>query len=138
MEFEKVLKFAIVDDHSVYRKSLAKTVKRIFPDCQIAEFNNGLEFVTKLPFLGYLDLVFMDIRMPGMDGIEATRMAIKFNPRLRILAISMYDHEEMINEMKKAGALGFLQKGGDKTGIHSACTSLLKSPKFYKNEAPNQ
>jgi DNA-binding NarL/FixJ family response regulator len=132
LEIEKVLKIAIVDDHTVYRKSLAKTVKRIFPGSQISEFNNGLEFVTMLPCLGYLDLVFMDIKMPEMDGIEATGIAMQLDPDLRILAISMYDHDEMINEMIQAGAFGFLQKGGDKTCIHSACTALLKGEKYYK------
>ena len=104
----------------------------MYPDSIIYEAENGLEFLKMLRVIHEIDLVLMDIRMPVMDGIEATRKALCMFPHLKILAISTYDEEEDIQEIIKSGASGFLLKGGDKVGIRGAMQAILQG-KFDSN-----
>ncbi len=84
-----------------------------------------------------VDLVLMDIRMPVMDGIEATYQALKKHPNLKILAISIHTQGEKIQQMVDASVVGFLAKGGDKSGIKEAVTRVLKGETYFNNYANN-
>ncbi len=97
---------------------------------------NGLDFLRILPGKKNVDLVLMDIRMPIMDGIKATDTALKKYPNLRILALSIHSDREKIQQMIDAGALGFLLKGGDKSGIREAAFAILRG-ETYDNDYVN-
>lgn len=125
-----VMEIIVVDDHRVYRKSLIEIVIRLFPQSHIQEAENGLEFLKILLNNPLIDLAILDIKMPVMDGIEATRKALTIYPNLKILAISTYDDIHPIQDILDAGALGFLRKGGDRTGIKLAIDSVLAGELF--------
>ena len=129
---KKNLEIIIADDHRIYRKSLKRIVKKLFPESHIQEAKDGLEFLKLLSFNKYVDLVLMDVKMPVMDGVEATGRALSINPTLKILAISIYNDENK-QRMLEAGAQGFLQKGGDKYGIKQAISTVLRGEIFINN-----
>ena len=76
-----------------------------------AEASTGREVLTILNENNIdCDVVLMDISMPDMNGIEATRIISKLHPSVRVLALTMYEEDDYVDEMFKAGALGFLSK----------------------------
>ena len=128
---------AIVDDHPVFRKIVSRTLKRILPGCLITEMGNGKIFLQQLETQTF-DLVLMDVKMPVMDGIVATREAIKIFPDLKILALSMYDDPEYLRAMKNAGAIGYLVKGSGLKKMEDAIQHVLNGHSyFYRNESTN-
>ncbi len=129
---KRKLKFLIVDDHKIFRKSLMMTIKRLFPDSMFKEAGNGLEFLEIVKKDDY-DLVFMDMKMPEMNGIEATKIAMEISPDLKILGISMFRNDEVINGFLEAGAKGFIQKGGNQEEIKLASDILLNGGEYFTN-----
>ena len=119
------LKIIIVDDHEIYRKSLVKIVSKILPASYIKQANDGRQFLELLSEGDKIDLAIVDIKMPVLGGIEATRLARHLVPDLKVLGISMYHSEENRRLMFAAGAAGFIWKGGDRNEIENAITTVL-------------
>lgn len=99
----------IADDHRMFRESIriilsGKKVARV-----IAEASNGKELIDLLN-IHKPDMVLMDIAMPEMDGIEATKIAIEKQPDIKILVLSSFDDEQYYYNMLEAGVKGFLLK----------------------------
>ena len=87
------IRIIIADDHQLFRNGL-KILLNSFPDFEVTgEASNGEEFLKLLKSVT-ADIALMDINMPEMDGIEATRKGIKMSPDINIIALSMYDEEE--------------------------------------------
>ncbi|RLD19130.1 MAG: hypothetical protein DRI69_09025 [Bacteroidetes bacterium] len=126
----KTPSIVVVDDHRVFRKSLVHRLKRIFSHSVVAEAKNGMEFLELLKNNTY-DLVLMDVKMPEMDGIEATTRAIRAYPRLKVLALSMYDDLEFSSAMKAAGASGYILKGGDQKEMKNAIFHILRGGQYF-------
>lgn len=105
------IRVLIVDDHIVMRQGLAALLE-LEADLQvIGEASDGLEAIAKAREL-QPDVIVMDITMPGMNGIEATRVISKELPDCRIVALSMHETVDMADAMKEAGAAAYLPKGG--------------------------
>jgi DNA-binding NarL/FixJ family response regulator len=103
----------LADDHTIVRQGLAKLLEGE-PDFQVVgEAENGREAVTKVEELRP-DVVIMDISMPMLNGIEATRQIKKISPRTRVIILSMHCHDRYIKELFSLGASGYLLK--DSTG----------------------
>lgn len=102
----------IVDNSKHFRKGLIAVLKSIDPTLLIDEASNGIEFLHKIES-SKPDLVFMDIRMPEMDGIEATRIARQSCPQITIIGFSTFENETYIGLMMDAGANGYLFKSDD-------------------------
>jgi two-component system response regulator NreC len=77
------------------------------------------------------DVVMTDVKMPVMDGIEATRALLAENPDLQIIALSMFDEENLIVDMLEAGARGYLLKNADKQEILDAIHSVYQGKPYY-------
>ena len=86
------MKIALVDDHTLFRTGLAGLLSQHDGFEVVADVGSGEEFLVMLPSLD-VDVVFMDISMPGMDGAETTRRALAERPDLRIVTLSMYGDE---------------------------------------------
>ncbi len=105
----KRIKVLIVDDHSVVRDGI-KSVLGLQKDIEVmGEAENGKEALEKVGKLSP-DMVIMDIVMPVMDGLEATKQIYKDYPQTRVLMLSQYDDEENILAAEKIGAYGFIPK----------------------------
>ena len=107
-----MVKVIIVDNEATFRKGLKTVLLNIGEVEIVAEATNGEEFLDILND-HLVDVVFMDIKMPIMDGIEATRRAKILNPEITIIGFSSYENQDYINRMLDAGANGYLSKSGE-------------------------
>lgn len=103
------IKVLIVDDHEGYRQAL-KTTLDVEPDIQVVgEAGNGHEAITAVEQLRP-DVVLMDINMPGMDGMQATRRLVDSYPGILVITLTMYKDEEHLKEARRAGASAYVMK----------------------------
>jgi DNA-binding NarL/FixJ family response regulator len=103
------LKTMIVDDHPVVREGL-KQLLEVDGEIQvIAEAGNGLECLRQLDKHSP-DLIFMDVRMPGISGIETTRLIHQKYPRIKIIMLTIYDDDQYVTGAIQAGANGYVLK----------------------------
>ncbi|MFH1260191.1 MAG: response regulator transcription factor [Elusimicrobiota bacterium] len=105
----KKIRVVIADDHPTFRDGL-KLLLEGEPDVQIVGETSSGEEIIKLAKKLLPDIIIMDIRLHGIDGIEATRLVKKDNPQINILVLSMYDDDAHIIEAIQAGANGYLSK----------------------------
>lgn len=127
------IRIIITDDHQLFRNGL-KILLNAFPEFEVTgEASNGEEFL-KLIRDNCADIALMDINMPEMDGIEATRKALKICPELDIIALSMYGEEEYYYKMVDAGAKGFVLKDSDISEVKEAILTVKKGGSFFSQE----
>lgn len=105
----KKLRLLLVDDQSLFREAL-RTLLSLQPDFEIvAEAENG-ERALPLTRLHRPDVVLMDLRMPVMGGVEATRRLLQAAPATRVVVLTTFDEDEEVFEALRAGAVGYLLK----------------------------
>ena len=123
----------IVEDHQIFRQGL-KVILSDIPYVEvIAESSNGKEFLAQLS-IQVPDIVFMDIKMPEMDGIKATEEALLKYPKLKIIILSMFGEEEYIQRMIQLGISGFLLKNSDKTALEKAIQQVSTGNHYFSSE----
>lgn len=107
----KKLNILLVDDNNHFRQALKYMVEESSKERidKIYQANNGNEALTILK-KQHVDVVFMDIEMPEMNGIEATRKATEFNRFLTIIALSFHQEMEYVMQMLEAGARNYIIK----------------------------
>lgn len=123
----------IVEDHAIFRKGLAMVISRMENFKVVAQAESGSEFLDILENTT-ADIVLMDIRMPGMSGIETTKKAIAKYPKLKIAALTMSGEEKDMQAMINAGALGFLLKSIESHELEIALTNYTKGKNYYSSE----
>jgi DNA-binding NarL/FixJ family response regulator len=127
------IRIIIADDHQLFRNGL-KILLNAFQEFEVTgEASNGEEFLRIIKNTP-ADVVLMDINMPEMDGIEATRKGIRINPDLDIIALSMYGEEEYYYKMVDAGAKGFLLKDSDISEVREAIVTVRKGGSYFSQE----
>ena len=130
MESIKVL---IADDHKLYREGIKALLDGEEDIEIILEANNGeaiLQTLAEHP----VDIILMDIDMPGMGGVEATQAVRQQYPNTRILILSMYDDIDFILKVLKAGASGYLLKESENLDLHSAIKALAIGSCYYSDK----
>jgi len=124
---------ALVDDHKLFRKGMVELINGFSGFSVRWEANNGRELVGLLQ-PGYLpDIVLLDINMPEMDGYETATWLQGHYPQVKVLALSMYDKEEAIIKMLKAGARGYILKDADPADLRAALTDLVRKGFHYSD-----
>jgi two-component system, NarL family, response regulator DegU len=98
----------LVDDHSVLRQGMRRTFEEEGYEV-VAEANDGNEAI-RLASQFTPDVIVMDVSMPGMDGVEATRRIVAANPNQRIVMLTMHIDHAVMNDALKAGAVGYVTK----------------------------
>lgn len=128
------IRIGIADDHVMMRKAIG-TVLSSFPEFKvIVEADNGkqlLDSIEKSPQLP--DICIIDIGMPVMDGYETARQIRTKWPDIKILALSMYNHEFSVIKMLKNGANGYLLKGADINELKKALLDIYNKG-YYSSE----
>ena len=104
-----MIKVYLVDDHDVIRAGIRQILELDKEIRVVGEASRALEAIHGLE-TGLADLVFMDIRMPGMNGIEATRILTEKIPNIKVILLTNFNEEEYVVEGLRAGAAGFLLK----------------------------
>ncbi|MDA3892592.1 MAG: response regulator transcription factor [Salinivirgaceae bacterium] len=127
------LKIYIVDDHSLFREGLKFLLGNSEYISEIKEAENGRIFLNNIETFKP-DVVLMDIEMPEMNGIEATKEALKLMPFLKIIALSMYSDENFYTEMIEAGAKGFLIKNSQFSDVQTAIIEVFNDRNYFSPE----
>lgn len=125
---------ALTDDHSLFRSGIASLLKE-FPDIIVDfEASNGKDLQKQLPKWHLTTaLILMDITMPGMDGFQATKWVKETYPHISVLALSMYEEEDSIVKMIRAGAGGYIFKESKPIELYSAIKEVIHNG-YYSNE----
>jgi len=133
MAVTKKHKIFIVDDHNLFRNGL-KFIMEDMDDVEvIAEASNGQEFLELLDVVNP-DLVLMDISMPVMNGVEATRIGLERKPDLNILILTMFGEDAYYNTMIELGVKGFLLKDAENQELKDGIRTILKGGTYFSQE----
>ncbi len=123
----------VVDDHSIFREGIKSLIKLKDTAEVVAEASNGQEFLDLLP--NYQpDLVIMDIDMPVMNGIEASKIALEKYPELNILALTMFGDETYYQQMIQTGVKGFVLKTSKFTELEKAIYEIANGGNYFSND----
>jgi DNA-binding NarL/FixJ family response regulator len=114
----------IVEDHAAVRKSLRDWLRVMLPDCKFVEAQSGEEAVA-LTDAQPPDIVLMDIGLPGMNGIEATRRIKAIAPKTSVVMISIYEEQVFQTSAAAAGASAFVYKRTMDTELVPVMQTLL-------------
>jgi DNA-binding NarL/FixJ family response regulator len=118
------------DDHFVVRQGLRDLLESD-PRCKVlGEARTGREVVSKAIELKP-DVVILDVRMPELNGIEATRQIRSVAPQSKVLVLTMHDSEHLVRELLQAGALGYLLKTDAARDLVMAVESLYEGRPFF-------
>lgn len=124
------LRLLVVDDHEVVRKGLRSVLEQQ-PGWQVAgEASNGREAVTKAKEL-QPDVTVLDISMPSLNGLEATRQMLKQNSREKVLILTMHESDPLIQEVLNAGARGYLLKSDAGKDLVDAVEAVRRNKTFF-------
>src|SRR5262245_35182331 len=126
----KKVSMIIADDHPVFRKGLEDSLKGMQEIEKIAHAANGKEILGLLNKNDY-HIILMDIRMPEMDGIDATKIVNALYKDVKIIALTMLDDKINILAMFQAGASGYLLKDADVSEIKEAIKQVLSGSKYF-------
>lgn len=129
----KILDVIIVDDHSLFRNGLKILLTTSGQFNVVAEAENGKDFLTLLDHI-QPDIVLMDIDMPVLNGIDATKEALKKYPSLKVITLSMFGEEEYYYKMIEAGVKGFLLKNSDINEVKNALITVWQGGKYFSQE----
>lgn len=128
------IRVLIADDHPLLQNGLSVMLRNIPEVLEVGRASNGKEAVAlakeKKP-----DIILMDIKMPEMNGIQATREILKYNENIGIIAISMYDDEESVAEMFYSGIRGYLLKNTTADELKNAVLSVARGEEYFCTEA---
>ena len=124
-----MIKVLLVDDHELVRMG----IKRLLQDVQgvkvVGEACSGEEAVILAKEL-VPDMVIMDVHMPGIGGLEATRKMIRHNPEIKILALTIYEDEPYPSRLLQAGACGYITKGCDPEEMIRAIRTINSGQRY--------
>jgi DNA-binding NarL/FixJ family response regulator len=125
-----VLKVLIADDHEIVRQGL-RSMLEAQRDCQVVgEAGDGRQAVTLTKELNP-DVVILDIGMPTLNGLEATRQILKMRPQTKVLILTMHESDSVIREVLDAGARGYILKTDAGRDLVTAVDSLRRNKTFF-------
>lgn len=133
----KLIKILLVDDHELVRIG----IKRILQDIQglkvVGECGTGEEAVRQAKEL-IPDVVLLDVQMPGIGGLEATRKMMRHNPDIKILALTIYGDEPYPSRLLQAGAAGYITKGCAADEMIRAIRTVHSGQRYISSEIAQQ
>ena len=127
-----IIKVAIADDHKIFRRGVILSLRSFTNIKFVLEAENGDELLKGIEEAD-ADVILMDLRMPGKDGIETTKLISKQYPKIRIIVLSMYEDERFVYHMMENGANGYLLKNAEPQEIRRAIMDVYEKGYYLNN-----
>lgn len=124
-----IVRLLLADDHAMIREGLKSLISKESDLTVVAEAENGKEAVELAQKSG-AHIVVMDVAMPILNGIEATRTLLKANPNIKVVALSGHANRELVREMLKAGAWAYVLKSRAYEELVRAIREVMKGRKY--------
>jgi len=134
---EKILRILVADDHPMFREGVRNVVENTEGMTVVGEAATGEEAV-KLALELRPDVVLMDIRMPGLNGIEATARIRSVHDGIRVLMLTMFKDDDSVITGMKAGASGYILKDADKEDIVRAIRVVAAGEAIFGGDVANR
>src|SRR5277367_3677783 len=135
------MKLLVVDDHPVLREGLATLLRQIGPDTDVFEAGDAAEALTLVAKHADLDVVVLDIVMPGLDGLRAIAEFGRARPELPVIVLSSSEDAQTVRQALAQGALGYVPKSASRHTLLSAIRLVLSGelyvPALILNETPS-
>lgn len=133
-----LVKIAMADDHAMFREALCNMIDS-WEDCKvIIRAGNGRQLVERLNPRNLPDLVITDLQMPEMNGYDAIKSINLRHPEIKILAISQYQSEELVWQLIKCGAHGFVFKNDPPERLKKAIYEVLNYDYFFTDHTASK
>jgi DNA-binding NarL/FixJ family response regulator len=126
----KKYRVIIADDHNLFRQGLKLILEDLSNIEVVADVSNGKELLETFRLLNP-DLIIMDINMPIINGIEASRLLLQEDPTIKILVISMYADEQYYNSVIENGVKGFILKDAENEDLRTAINLILNGKTYF-------
>ena len=125
-----MIKVVVVDDHQIFVDGIKVLINSMEGIEVSGEANNGVDLLDCLSKT-QADLVLMDVNMPQMDGIEATKKVVEQYPNLKVLMLTMHDSTAYIEKLLKAGAHGYVLKNTGRAELQTAIETVMRGEAYY-------
>ena len=132
-----MIKVLVADDHDIVRTGIVKLLEAEDGIKVIAEASSGEEAV-QLSREKQPDVVLMDLRMPGMGGVEATRKIVRANPDIKVIAVTAYGEEPLPLKIMQAGAVGYVTKGASSDQMVRAIRNVSIGQRYISADLAQQ
>jgi len=129
-DLDAVTRVLIADDHASFRSGLGALLETAGDMTVVGEAGTGNEAVAKTIAL-QPDVVLMDLNMPGMDGLEATRRIVDAAPHVAVLVVTMYDDDDSVFDAVRAGARGYVLKGAQRAELLRAVRAVVAGEAIF-------
>jgi len=126
------IKIVLADDHELVRSGLLKLLETYKDLHVVGEAGDGLEAVEKTKMLNP-DVLVIDLSMPKLSGIEATKIVRRECPKVAVLVLTMHQNEEYVYQIFKSGAGGYILKDAGKDELAAAIRSVAKGEKYFSS-----
>jgi DNA-binding NarL/FixJ family response regulator len=124
------MKLLIVDDHAMVRQAISALLEREAPDTRVLQASGSAEGLELAARHDDLDAVFLDLSMPGMDGLAALREFGRRHPSVPVLVLSGADDPDLVRQVFAAGALGYVPKSATSQTLLTALQLVLNGETF--------
>lgn len=131
-----MIRLMLVEDHKIVRDGIKALLESAIGIRVVAECGDGDEVLSVLEN-EKVDVILMDLQMKRVNGIEATRMVMKKDPSMKILALSMYNEKAVVARTIKAGAAGFVVKNTDRDELIAAIKAVHRRKNYFSKGLSN-
>ncbi len=133
----RIARVLIADDQTLFRSGLGRLLEEDPRITLVGQAADGLDAVQKAAALKP-DVVLMDLRMPGLDGAEATEQIIRDNPEVKVLILSTFEADSYVLQALRAGASGYLLKDAEPAAITSSIMAVLSGERVMAGAVANR
>ena len=129
----ETIRVLIADDHTLFREGLRALLASVSEIDVVGETASGQDTLAKADAL-QPDVILMDIQMPGINGIEATRRILHVHPHMGIIMLTMFQDDDSVFAAMRAGARGYVLKGADQSVLLRAVRAIANGESLFSPE----